>query len=187
MFLSRALFTLGSQFVAGYLLYIVMDFSNTDEVTAGPIVGILSATYVGCLAVGTLLAARIGQRDRVRTVMISTGVYAAALVIPLATPTVGGLVAFVLVAGMARGAFLSTGLALMIDVLPSGTNHARDLSVLGLATLLPLTVAPLMAGSLLAASGNRYSVLFIAALLTSVGSIPVIARISRPHPAAPGG
>ncbi|WP_313404735.1 MFS transporter [Aeromicrobium sp.] len=179
VFLGRLVLVLGSQLVMGYLLYIVMDFADVSESGAGRLVPLLVGAHVLCLAVGAVLALKWSRLGRVPVVLGATTVVVGGLVIPLAWPTVEGLAAYAVVSGLGRGAYLTADLALMLDVLPSGDDHGRDLGVLGLATILPQTLAPALGGVLLTVTGDEYRALFAAAIVAVLVSMPIIAQVGR--------
>lgn len=186
VFVARALTVLGSQLVLGYLLYVVMDATGASVDDAGRTVSLVVGIHIAAIGLGAVVAARlVGDRRRV-AVMVATGIVAGGLVIPLMVPGLTGLIAYAVVSGLGRGAYLTADLALMLDVLPSGDDHGRDLGLLGLATIIPQVIAPAVAGLLLAASGDAYSVLFGVAPVLVAASIPLIWAVSdlRPHPAS---
>jgi hypothetical protein len=110
-------------------------------------------------------------------VVAASAVLAASLLIPLAAPSVAGLVAFAVIGGAARGVYLAADLALMIDVLPSAGDSGRDLGLLGLATIVPQTLAPALAGLVLFVGSGSYGVLFVLAASAALASTAVIARV----------
>ena len=115
----------------------------------------------------------------VPVVLGATAVVAAGLAIPLAWPTLTGLAVYAVISGLGRGAYLTADLALMLDVLPSDGDHGRDLGVLGLATILPQTLGPAVGGVLLTVLHDDYRILFAAAIVAVLTSMPVVARVGR--------
>lgn len=180
VFAARFLITMGSQLVLGYLLYIVMDRTGTDAETGGETLPLVVGVHIVCIVVGALLVARrIGDR-RVQAVLLATAVIVMGLLLPVVVPGMAGLVAYAIVSGLGRGAFLTADLALVLDVLPSSDDAGRDLAVFGLATVLPQSVAPVLAGALLAATGNTYTALFVVAAILAASSMVVLAPLLRP-------
>jgi len=179
VFAGRLLLVLGSQLAMGYLLYIVMDFAGRDVSGAGRLVPLLVGAHVLSLAVGAVVALAWSRRGRVPVVLAATAVVAAGLAIPLAWPTLAGLAVYAVISGLGRGAYLTADLALMLDVLPSDGDHGRDLGVLGLATILPQTLGPAVGGVLLSVSHDDYRILFAAAIVAVLASMPVVARVGR--------
>jgi MFS family permease len=81
--------------------------------------------------------------------------------------------------GIGYGAFMSVDLALMTQVLPkrSGADDAtgKDLGILATAINVPQILSPVLAATLLGATGNNYELLFIAAgVFVFVGSFLVL-------------
>ncbi|WP_430593233.1 MFS transporter [Humidisolicoccus flavus] len=179
LFAGRFVLVLGHQLVMTYLLYIVMDFTNLDVADAGRTVSTLIGGHIVCIVIGAFLGSRFVMPYRVRWLLIATAIIAAGLLVPLVSPTLAGLAIYAAIAGLGRGIFLTADVALMLDLLPSGADSGRDLGFLGLATVLPQVLAPAIAGSLLIATANSYSVLFACAVIGVVGSVPFIIRLRR--------
>lgn len=176
--LGRFVLVLGHQLVMGYLLYLVMDRTGRDPEDAGRLVTILVGAHIAALILGTVVAGRRVQGARVRWVLIATAVIVSGLLLALLVPGLGGLVAYAVVAGIGRGLYLTADLALMLDVLPSREDHGRDLGVLGLATIVPQSLAPAIAGIVLALTGNAYDALLACAIVGVGLSAVFIARIA---------
>lgn len=184
VFLGRFALVLGHQVVLGYLLYIVMDRTGRDPEEAGPLVTLVIGVHILALVLGAVVAGRRVDRDRVRWVIGASWVIAAALALPLVWSGVAGLVAYAVVAGVGRGLYLTADLALMLDVLPSAGDHGRDLGVLGLATIVPQTLAPALAGVALAATADNYDLLFVLAIVGVGSSTLFMSRIPAGQPSS---
>lgn len=176
VFTARFSLVLGHQLVMGYLLYIVMDFTSASVEEAGRTVSLVIGLHIVSLVGGSIAGALWIQR-RVPWVVAASTVLAASLLVPLAAPSVAGLVAFAVVGGAARGVYLAADLALMIDVLPSREDSGRDLGLLGLATIVPQTLAPALAGVVLLLGSGSYGVLFVLAAAAALTSAAVISRV----------
>lgn len=179
VFAARFVLVLGQQLVMGYLLYIVMAFTASSPDEAGGTVSLLIGGHILCIVISALLVGRRVGRRRVPWILGATLLIGAALLVPLLAPNLAGLAIYAALAGIGRGVYLTADLALMIDVLPSSGDRARDLGVLGLATIVPQTLAPAIAGTLLTVTGNAYWLLFAAASVAAFASIPVIAHVDE--------
>lgn len=177
LFVGRMALVLGSQMVLGYLLYIVMDFTDRDAEEAARLVPLLVGVHLVALAIGGLLAVRWSRQRRVPAVLGASAVIALGLVLPIIWPSLVGLVAYAVVAGLGRGVYVTADLALMLDVLPSSGDHGRDVGLLGLSTVLPQLMAPAVAGLLLYLSGDAYLVIFVVAVALVLASVPFMARV----------
>lgn len=177
VFAARFLVALGSQMVLGYVLYIIMDRTGADAEEAGRTVPLVIGAHIVCIVLGALVASRQVGGNRVRAVVAATAVTAIGLLLPLLVPGFAGLVAYAVVSGLGRGAFLTADLALVLDVLPSRDDAGRDLGVFGLASILPQSAAPVLAGALLAATSTTYSALFGVAAALALSSMLVVARV----------
>ncbi|WP_308799390.1 MFS transporter [Agromyces silvae] len=177
VFAARFLMILGHQLVMGYLLYIVMAFTDASVADAGSTVSLLIGTHIACIVVGAVAGSKLVGDARRPWIIGATAVLAVALLLPIAFPDLTGLLLFAVIGGVGRGVYLSADLALMIDVLPSNADHGRDLGVLGLATIVPQMLAPAIAGVLLTLSGGVYPLLFAVAVSLVLLSVPFIARV----------
>ncbi|MGJ9412633.1 MFS transporter [Aeromicrobium sp. CF4.19] len=182
---GRFVLVLGHQLVMGYLLYIVMDRTGRDAEDAGRLVTLIVGVHIAALVVGAVVAGHRVRQNRVRWVLLSTLVIALGLTFAVVWPGLGGLVAYAAVAGLGRGMYLTADLALMLDVLPSSGDHGRDLGVLGLATIVPQSLAPAVAGLVLAATGNAYGSLFVLAIAGVGLSALCISRVSSQVSSSP--
>lgn len=179
VFAGRFALVLGQHVVMGYLLYLVMERTGAGVEEAGRSVTLLTGLHIAAVVVGAVVAGKWVGPARLRWVIGATGIIAVGLAIPLVWPGLGGLVAYAIVAGLGRGLYLTADLALMLDVLPSPADAGRDLSVLGLATILPQTLAPALAGLLLVLSRSNYALLFVVALVAALASALTMSRLSH--------
>jgi MFS family permease len=68
------------------------------------------------------------------------------------------------VLGFGLGAYLAVDVAIVTLVLPSAENRAKDMGIVNIANTLPHSVAPVLAGLILALT-HSYSVLYLAATI----------------------
>ncbi|WP_245534627.1 MFS transporter [Sanguibacter keddieii] len=177
VFVGRFALVLGNQMISSYMLFILMDHVGLTRTEAAAQASLVVGVHTVCLGVGAALTGRWTDRlgRRKPFVVVSTVVVAAALVVPLVSPTVGAVLVYAVVAGLGRGVYLAVDTALMIDVLPEALTTGRDLAVLGLAQVLPQTLAPVVAALLLSATGGAYEGLFVLAIaLVLVSLVPVL-------------
>lgn len=177
VFVGRFVLVLGHQMVSSYMLFIFMDHVGLTRTEAAAQASLVVGVHTVCLGVGAALTGRWTDRlgRRKPFVVVSSVVVAAALVAPLVSPTVGAILCYAVVAGVGRGVYLAVDTALMIDVLPEALTTGRDLAVLGLAQVLPQTVAPVLAAAVLSATGGAYEALFVlAVVLVLVSLVPVL-------------
>jgi MFS family permease len=177
VFISRLLLVLGHFVVATYNLYILQDFvhlpagiSPTKAVALLSPVGAVS--MIVAVVAGGVLSDRIGRRKPF--VFASSAVAGLAGLIPLAWPTLPGIVVFAVVAGLAFGCFLAVDTSLATLVLPSGDDAGRDLGVLNLALAGPQIVAPLAASVIVAQFGGYPAVFITGAVLGVLGGVAIL-------------
>lgn len=179
VFVGRFVLVLGNQMISSYMLFILMDHVGLTRTEAAAQASLVVGVHTVCLGVGAALTGRWTDRlgRRKPFVVVSTVVVAAALVVPLVSPTVGAVLVYAVVAGLGRGVYLAVDTALMIDVLPEALTTGRDLAVLGLAQVLPQTLAPVVAALVLSVTGGAYEGLFVLAIVLVLVSLVPVLRI----------
>ncbi|ALE04881.1 hypothetical protein AL755_04150 [Arthrobacter sp. ERGS1:01] len=173
-FTSRLLTYTGYFVVVGYKLYILQDYLGLGQKAIGliPALGLVS---LAGLLVSTVAAGRLSDRigRRKPFVFASGSIVAAALVIPLALPSVTGMLLMAGLAGFGFGCFQAVDAALISEVLPSDRSFAKDLGVVNIAVTLPQILAPAVAGAIVLSFG--YAPLFpIGATIGILGALAVI-------------
>lgn len=164
-FASRFFFIVGYQGVHGYLLYLLTDYVGIPTGEAVSLVGLLTVAGLVALVVAVLLGGwlsdRVGRRKPF--VIAACVVLALSLLVPLTSPTLGGMVVYAICHGFGFGLYLVCGIVLVSEVLPGGEQSAaRDLGVYNVATNLGQAIGPAMAAAVLGIAG--YPALFVIAL-----------------------
>ncbi|MDR0592327.1 MAG: MFS transporter [Bifidobacteriaceae bacterium] len=163
-FLARVTMMIGLFTAHTYLLYTLTDYIGADQLpgrdptAASALIATInmSAALVAMVVFGPL-SDRLGRR-KVFVVGASLG-GAAAAVIPLLSPTWPGMVALGVVGGLTYGCYVATDQAIMVAVLPSSRDHARDLGLLQIASTGPQVMGPVVAAALISLFGG-YAALF---------------------------
>ncbi len=172
-FAGRLLVNLGNSLGTCYLLYFLTDELRRPD----PDTALLELTVVYLLFgvaltyAGGLLSDRLDRR-RV-FVAAAAAMQAVAGLLLAAFPSFG--VAFVAAAllGGGFGAYMAVDQALVTQVLPDAQTRATDLGIMNIGTIVPVAVAPAVAG-LLITYGGGYSALFAAVgAATGLGALMV--------------
>lgn len=168
-FMSRLTLYIGYYVISGYQLYLLQDYIGLKDDAVGfvPVLGVVNlGTVVLAMTVAGPFSDRIGRRKPV--VIAAALLMGISMIIPLLMPTTGMLV-FTAICGLGFGGYMSVDAALMSEVLPSEVTFAKDLGVLNIASTLPQTIGPFLAGVIVVALG--YVALFpIAIVLVVVGA-----------------
>ncbi|CAN5446592.1 MFS transporter [soil metagenome] len=172
-FAGRLLVNFGNSLGTCYLLYFLTDELQRSD----PDTSLLELTVVYLLFgvtltyLGGLWSDRLGRR-RV-FVAAAAAMQGVAGLMLAAFPSFGvALVAAALLGG-GFGAYMSVDQALVTSVLPDADSRAKDLGIMNIGTIVPVAVAPAVAG-LLITSGGGYSSLFAAVgVATSLGAVLV--------------
>jgi MFS family permease len=187
--LTKALIMFGYAAVNTYLtLYVANVFGFTDiqdQLQFSMYSLIISTIFVvGFSVVGGKLSDKLARRRvfvATGGVLLGVGVAIVGLA-PLFGMGAGPIVILIsqAILGAGAGLFFSVDVALCIEVLPDPANSAKDLGVLNIATTLPATVSPFIAGTFAIplidsiSDGSGFSVWFlISAALTIVGALLV--------------
>ncbi|MFF0609303.1 MFS transporter [Nocardia tengchongensis] len=168
VWLGRFLIFSGYAMVNGFGLYIAQSYVGMSLEQAArlvPLIGVIGLPgFLVATAIAGPLSDRIGRR---KPIVFAGGVIiAASAAVPLIWPTPAGLIGNGVIATIGVGLFVAVDQALVSEVLPSGTDFAKDLGIINLAVSLPHTVGPFLAG-LLVHTFNGYGVLYAAVLITA--------------------
>ncbi|MFI0977230.1 MFS transporter [Streptomyces sp. NPDC021093] len=146
---------------------------KVPALAAAGVAGILPATLV-CGP----LSDRLGRRKPF--VVASAALIGCAMLIPVAVPTMTGMLVMAFLVGVGLGCFQGVDTALISQVLPSQESFARDLGVVNIAAALPQALAPAVAAALVLGLGG-YQALFSAATAFGVlGAVRGPAGPKRP-------
>ena len=112
---------------------------------------------------------------------VSTGVFSASIVYGLAlfdiamASNFNGFLVGMAISGLGFGMYFAVDLALVLDVLPSKENAAKDLGVFNMANAVPFSMAPAIAPAILAVGSGSYAVLYaVAGLCAVIGAFAIL-------------
>jgi MFS family permease len=171
--LTRFLVMLGQALGTGYLLYFLQDVIRREDPASG--VAVLTGVYAVALLATIVVSGVLSDRLRRRKVFVavSSVVMAVGALLVIVSPTWSATLVAAAVLGAGFGVYLAVDIALMSEVLPAARDRAKDLGVINIANTLPQLVAPVVAASLIGATGG-YRALFVAALVAPVlGAVAV--------------
>jgi MFS family permease len=170
------LVNLGNALGTLYLLYFLSDAAHYPDPQAGLL--ILMAIYGGSLAVAGVACGAASDRSghRKRYVAGAAVVMVVAALLLVISPTWTAALAAAPLLGAGFGTYWAAAPAVLTQVLPAAADRAKDLGVINVAVALPLVVAPLVAGIVLATT-HSYPLLFALAGLATVGGGAAVLRI----------
>ncbi len=171
-FAFRVLMFVAQFSINNYLLYILQDHIGVEnlparnaQIAAGALNSLRTLATVAAIVVGAWVAHRT-KRRKLFAQIYAIGM-AAAMIVPVLSPTWFGMLIFALLGGLATGVYSTIDLALMTHVLPSKDSAGRDLALLAMAGAAAQFLAPLLGGDLIKFFG--YDELFlVAAMITLV-------------------
>ena len=163
--LTKAMFVFGYASIVTYLpLYLASSFGMTkptDQLQFNLYCTIVMTAFnVTFALIGGAWSDRVGRRKIFVTwgaIIASAGVvlFAVAPVFGISSGLIALLVGQALI-GTGGGLFLAVDMALCIEVLPDKNQIAKDLGVLNIANLLPVSFAPFFAGIIFIPLGNLW-------------------------------
>ena len=161
-FFGRGLLILGYFSIYGYQLYILQDhISLPHSLSPGSALAVLTPISSVAMLISIAICGPLSDRwdARKRFVGISASVTGLAVLIPVFSPNLGGMIAFSVINGLGFGCYMAVDTALVTLVLPRAEDAARDMGVLNIANAGPQVVAPFIASLLVTIGG--YDTLFV--------------------------
>ncbi|MET9490769.1 MFS transporter [Nocardia sp. NPDC006630] len=175
-FLGRFLILGGYYMVLTYTMYIAQGYVGLSAASAAKLVPLIGLVGLPGLLVAIAVAGPWSDRTGRRKPLTLAGglVIAASALVPLALPTVTGLLLWGVVVTIGFGIFLSVDQALVSQILPDKEAFAKDLGIVNIAATLPNVIAPLAAAGIVSATGG-YGALFPAvAVVAGAGALAVL-------------
>lgn len=167
------------QAVSAYQLYILTDYVHLSTAQAGNVIGLINLGSMITMVVSTVIFGHLSDKLGRRKIFVfmATLLIAGGILVPLLSPSIGGMLIYGCIVGFGYGAYTAVDTALMIDVLPGGGSAGKDLGILNIASNVPQALTPVVAAALLSAFGNNYAVIFVyaavAAVLSSLFVLPI--------------
>jgi MFS family permease len=170
-FAFRVLMFVAQFSINNYLLYVLQDHIGVEnlparnaQIAAGALNSLRTLATVATIVVGAWVAHRT-ERRKLFAQIYAIGM-AAAMIVPVLSPTWFGMLIFALLGGLATGVYSTIDLALMSHVLPSKDSAGRDLALLAMAGAAAQFLAPLLGGGLIKFLG--YNELFLVAAVVTL-------------------
>lgn len=162
-FLGKFFMILGYQAITNYQLYIITDYLGVSDDESGNIVSIMSVISLVTTTIGTVVAGRLSDKLGRRKIFVGIAslLIGGFICIPLLSPTVPFFLVYGALLGLGYGTYNAVDMAMMIDVLPSNEDAAKDLGVLNIASNVPQAITPLIAAALLGLFNYDYRALFV--------------------------
>ena len=154
----------------GYFLGITYIFYFLTDVVKypAPLQGASTFSIIAAVVslVSTLLGGFLSDRLKRRKLFVIAGmiIMAVSMLLLAFFQVWFAVVIAAAVLGFGLGAYLAVDVAIVTLVLPSAKDRAKDMGIINIANTLPHSIAPVIAGFVLALTHN-YSVLYIAATI----------------------
>lgn len=178
-FAARFFFILGYFVISAFQLYILTDYIGLSLQDAAVSAGLLSVAGLATTLVSIVLAGFWSDKLGRRKIFIyaASVIMVIGLAIPLAMPTMTGMIIMSAVNGFGFGLYMACDTALMTEVLPGGGISAgKDLGILNVATNIPQAMSPAIAGVIIGSFGG-YPILFVFGMISVVVAALVLIPI----------
>jgi MFS family permease len=180
-FVSRFLFVLAYAFLVTYLAYYLLQQIGSAEADVPQQIFLGTLVQSAVLIAASLVGGRLSDRTGRRKVFVFSAsiVYGVALFALAIATSFNGFVVGMAISGLGFGLYFAVDLALVLDVLPSKDDAAKDLGVFNMAGAVPFALAPAIAPLILALGGGSYGALYAVAGLCAVIGAFAILRVRR--------
>lgn len=173
-FHGRLLVNLANSLGTCYLLYFLTDRLRSSDPDLDLL--LLTVVYLAAGLVCTYTGGYLSDRWQRRRdfVFVAAAMQAAAGLLLALAPTMSVAYVSSALMGGGFGAYMAVDQALVTQLLPDASSRAKDLGIMNIGTMVPPTVAPLLAGLLVSADGSGYPELFgLVTLIATVGAVMV--------------
>ena len=177
---SRFLITFASFGFTAFRFGYLINHLKVPEKEIGLLIANTTLVFTGALVVTAWLAGMISDRIQKRKafVWIATALFAVGTFALIFVNDIPSYYVLELFLGAAYGIYVGVDLALVVDVLPNPDDAGKDLGVLNIANALPQTVAPMVGGFVLLATGgangsNYFTWFTICAVAGLIGAVVI--------------
>ncbi len=180
-FVSRFLFVLAYAFLVTYLAYYLLQQIGSAEPDVPQQIFLGTLVQSAFLIAASLLGGKLSDRTGRRKIFVFSAsiVYGVALFLLAIATSFNGFVVGMAISGLGFGLYFAVDLALVLDVLPSKDDAAKDLGVFNMAGAVPFALAPAIAPLILALGGGSYGALYAVAGLCAITGAFAILRVRR--------
>lgn len=167
-FTSRLLLYLGNSVIAGFTLYLLIDYIGLGRDGAADFQPIMMLFAIPVGLVGLLGSGPLSDRIGRRKIFVSAAalIIAIGLVVPLISPTPVGMIVMTTIMTFGFGVFQSVDTALVSEVLPNKNDYGKDLGIVNLASFIPGVIGPAVGAIIIQQWG--YASLFPFAIVFAV-------------------
>ena len=175
VFLGRFLFLTGFFPLKVYLLYILQDYVGLGAAAVGSMPRVAVAAMLGA-ATGTPLAGWLSDRLGITRplIYVCSAVMMAAMLVPLAMPSVTGLMIYSFLVGAGFGGFASVDYVLITKVLPSKDDAGKDIGIINTTTTLSQTLGVGLAGAVVSMVGSYGALFAMGIVFVALGTLCIV-------------
>jgi MFS family permease len=180
-FVSRFLFVLAYAFLVTYLAYYLLQQIGSAEADVPQEIFLGTLVQSAVLIAASLTGGKLSDRTGRRKIFVFSAsiVYGLALFVLAIATSFNGFVVGMAISGLGFGLYFAVDLALVLDVLPSKDDAAKDLGVFNMAGAVPFALAPAIAPLILSVGRGSYGALYAVAGLCAIIGAFAILRVRR--------
>lgn len=178
---GRLTVNVGNALGTGLLLFFLLYGLRRDPDGAEDDLLLLIVVYTVFVVIASIGAGRLSDRSghRIRLTVGSALVQGAASLLIAALPSFETTLVAAALLGVGYGAYMSVGLALATDLLPSAEDSARDLGLVNVSAALGQLIGPLLGAGLVALVGGFWLLFVAGGMLSIVGGLMTLAIGAR--------
>jgi len=176
-FASRFLFVMAYALLTTYEAYFLLSKIGSAAADVPQQIFVGTVVQAVLIVAASLIAGRLSDWTGRRKifVFIASIVYGLAMFAVAIASNFNGFLVGMAISGLGFGIYTAVDLALVVDVLPSKDNVAKDLGVFNIAGALPFSIAPASAPVILAIGRGNYGVLYAAAgVFAIIGAVAIL-------------
>jgi MFS family permease len=168
-------------FLVTYLAYYLLQQIGSAEADVPQQIFLGTLAQSAVLIAASLGGGKLSDRTGRRKIFVFSAsvVYGLALFALAIATSFNGFVIGMAISGLGFGLYFAVDLALVLDVLPSKDDAAKDLGVFNMAGAVPFALAPAIAPLILALGGGSYGALYAVAGLCAIIGAFAILRVRR--------
>lgn len=174
---QRFVMFLGYMGIFSYMFYILLSYVGMDATSAGVFMGQQSIVNAVASIAATFIAGPLSDRlgRRKIFVFVAAVFIAAGCAVAWMMPNTTGILILAALSGIGFGTYMAVDVALVVDILPSEQDAAKDLGVINIANNVPQMLAPIVNVFLIGIGG--YALLFPWAIALVILSAFLVYRI----------
>ena len=168
-------------YLATYLAYYLLEQIGSADADVPQQIFLGTLLQSAFLIAASLAGGKLSDQTGRRKIFVFSAsiLYGLALFVLAIATSLNGVLVGMAISGLGFGLYFAVDLALVLDVLPSKDDAAKDLGVFNMAGAVPFALAPVIAPLILAVGGGSYGSLYAFAGACAITGAFAILRVRR--------